>query len=373
MSRSADLVRVLTINMQSDMKMMRYMLTALASALLLSCSGNVDTDSLPVLEVSDTEIDLASETLAVFTVTYNGVDVTSEATIYSVQSTLELQGNVFTPEREGQAVFFAEYNGLESNQVTVNVINTDVKVESRYDRHVFIAEFTGASCAFCPAGMNRITEQFARPALARYVENAHMAAFHSEEMGIDTLAIPATMEIKGMFGGLDLPSYAIDLRDSGGLTSDGMSGFVSALKASYEEHTPHCGVAVSSAVDGDKAEVQVKVTSELSSEYRVIVLVVQDGIVGYQKHGELGELDDYTHKHVVRQVVTANVGKGEKITDDGRIEAGQEASKSWTVDIDGKWVLEKTEVYALALDKYGYVNNMNVCAIDGGDSGYDLK
>lgn len=352
---------------------MRYILTALAAVVLLSCSGNVDSDSLPVLEASDTEIDLASETQAILTVTYNGVDVTSESQIYTVSSTRELQGNVFTPEREGQTVFVAEYNGLESNLVTVNVINTDVKIESKYDRHVFVAEFTGASCAFCPAGFDSMMQQFARPAMAKYKPNTHIAAFHSEEMGIDTLAIPATKEIKGMFNGLDLPSYAIDMRDSGGLTSDGMSGFNSALKASYEEYTPHCGVAVSSSVNGQKAEIQVKVASELSSEYRVIVLVVQDGIVGYQKHGEMGELNNYTHKHVVRQVVTANVGKGEKITDDSRIEAGQEASGTWTVDIDKKWVLEKTEVYALALDKDGYVNNMNVCAIDGGDSGYDLK
>ena len=61
------------------------------------------------------------------------------------------------------------------------------------------------------------------------------------------------------------------------------------------------------------------------------------------------------------------------MTSDGKIAAGQEAVKKWTVDIDKRWVLANTAVYALALDSNGYVNNMNVCAIDGGDSGYDLK
>jgi hypothetical protein len=41
--------------------------------------------------------------------------------------------------------------------------------------------------------------------------------------------------------------------------------------------------------------------------------------------------------------------------------------------VDKRWVLENTQIYALALDQNGYVNNMNVCAFDGGDSGYDLK
>ena len=64
---------------------------------------------------------------------------------------------------------------------------------------------------------------------------------------------------------------------------------------------------------------------------------------------------------------------GEKITDDGKIKAGEEASKTWSIDIDSRWIPEWTSIYALALDEKGYVDNMNVCAIDGGDSGFDIK
>lgn len=344
-------------------------------AALFSCSGNIDDSSLPVLEVSDAEIDLATESQAVFTVKYNGVDVTADASL--VSDAEGLQGNVYTPSEPCTAVFKAVYKGLESNEVTVTVINTEVKIESKYDRHVLVAEFTGASCAFCPEGFDNMSLQLSKPAMASYKPNLHICAFHSEEMGKDTLAIPATMDVKDMFSGLDLPSYTIDLRDAGGLNTDGLAGFNTAIKASFQEHTPHCGVAVSSALSADRqsVEIQVKVASELTSEYRVVVLVVQDKIVGYQKHGNYGELDDYTHKHVVRQVVTEYVGTfaGEKITDDGKIAAGAEAEKSWSIPVDRRWVLENTEIYALALDKDGYVNNMNVCAIDGGDSGYDLK
>ena len=344
-------------------------------AAIFSCSGNIDDSSLPVLEVSDTEIDLATETQAVFTVKYNGVDVTAGALVVSDAAGLE--GNVYTPSEPCTAVFKAVYNGLESNEVTVTVVNTDVKVESKYDRHVLVAEFTGASCAFCPEGYDNMSLQLSKPAMASYKPNLHICAFHSEEMGKDSLAIPATMDLKGMFSGLDLPSYTIDFRDSGGLNTDGLAGFNAAIKASFQEHTPHCGVAVSSVLSSDRqsVEIQVKVASELTSEYRAVVLVVQDKIVGYQKHGNYGELDDYTHKHVVRQVVTEYVGTfaGEKITNDGKIAAGAEAEKSWNIPVDKRWVLENTEIYALVLDKNGYVNNMNVCAIDGGDSGYDLK
>jgi hypothetical protein len=55
------------------------------------------------------------------------------------------------------------------------------------------------------------------------------------------------------------------------------------------------------------------------------------------------------------------------------VESGNVVAKEWTVEIDRKWVLENTEIYAIALDADGYVNNMNVCSISGGDSGFDLK
>ena len=196
-------------------------------------------------------------------------------------------------------------------------------------------------------------------------------------MGLDTLAIPATMDVKGMFVGLDLPSFAIDMRDACGLNSDGISSFNTALKAALEEHQPYCGVAVSSALssDGSKAEVTVKVASDYTAEYRAIVLVVQTGIVGYQKHGTYGELNDYTHNHVVRKVVTeyTRTFTGEKLTSDGRIAAGKEESKTWTFDVAKEWVLEDTEIYAIVLGPDGYVSNMNVCHIDGGTSEYDFK
>lgn len=356
---------------------MRYIIAALfAASALFSCSGTVDTSSLPVLEVSDAEIDLATESQAVFTVTYNGVDVTDDSEIFASDG-VALEGNAYAPEAAGTETFYAVYNGLKSNDVTVSVLDSDVKIDSKYKKHTLVAEFTGASCSLCPKGYDTMMLQLSKPSMSKYSQNIHICAFHSEEMGVDTLAIPATMDIKNLFGSLPLPSYTVDMRAAGELASEGIDAFNKAIAASFDEYTPHCGVAVSSSLASDKAsaQVKVKVTSELASEYRVIVLIVQDQIVGYQKHGELGELDNYTHKHVVRSVVTEYAGTftGEKITSDGKIAAGEEAVKTWTVDIDRRWVLGKTKVYALALDSKGYVNNMNLCDIDGGDSGYDLK
>ena len=364
--------------MQNKMKKFRNIFMAVLAASLLSCSGNVDDSSLPVLEASDTEIDLATETETVFTVRYNGVDVTEDAEIVSVSGTEDFDGMVFRPQSTGSETFYASYNGKESDQVTVNVLNSKPQVESKYDRHVCVVEFTGAWCINCPEGYDKMMGILSKPSMAKYKDNIHICAFHSDLEGTDTLAIPATQDLFRMFDGLAYPSFATDFRESGILTSDGISVFQPSIAASFNDWPAHCGVAVSSELDqsGMHAHVTAKVTSELTSEYRIVILVVQDRIKGYQKTPTWPEgQSDYNHSHVVRKVVTSYPGTftGEKLTDDGRIASGSEVSRSWSVAIDSSWVIDDTEIYAIVLDSNGYVNNMNICAIDGGDSGYDMK
>lgn len=363
--------------MSSNMRVMRYISAVVSVVMLLSCSGNVDDSSLPVLEVSDVEIDLATETQAEFTVIYDGEDVTDESVISS--QTAQVQGRLFIPDAEGTYSFVAQYAGKQSNEVAVSVIDSSPeKVESKYDRHVCVVEFTGAWCINCPEGYDKMMGILSKPSMAKYKDNIHICAFHSDLEGTDTLAIPATQDLFRMFDGLAYPSFATDFRESGILTSDGISVFQPSIAASFNDWPAHCGVAVSSELDqsGMHAHVTAKVTSELTSEYRIVILVVQDRIKGYQKTPTWPEgQSDYNHSHVVRKVVTSYPGTftGEKLTDDGRIASGSEVSRSWSVAIDSSWVIDDTEIYAIVLDSNGYVNNMNICAIDGGDSGYDMK
>ena len=358
-------------------RLVNILCLSVSLVLALACTGQVDDTALPVLMLENSEIDLADGSEAVFSVAYNGADVTAAARIRTVDGVIELEGNIFVPAEVGEYEFVAEYEGRISHPVSLSVTDTTpVAAESGFKRHIFVTEFTGAWCINCPGGYSNLNLTLSLPALKELKERIHIGAFHSDLEGTDTLAIAETQALFKMFKGLAYPSYVTDLRDSGLLTSDGIGDFRPSLERSLNEFPAHCGVAVSSAVDGNEAEVTVKLTSELTSEYRVVLLVVQDRIKGWQKTTLYPEGEpDYVHNHVVRKVVTTYVGTftGEKITSDGRIAAGVEASRTWTVELDTRWVLENTGVYALALDENGYVNNMNLCAIDGGDSGYDLK
>lgn len=249
---------------------------------------------------------------------------------------------------------------------------------SKYNKQVCVMEFTGAWCSFCPVGYSSMNMKIQSKEL--WKENVNMIALHSNKSGTDDLALPVTDDICNMFrgGNLSYPAYVVDMRDCGEATAEGgMLAFTEALDASFEEHPAYCGVAVSSVYDSaaSSAEITVKVASERSETYRVAVFVVEDR-VKYKQNDQGIIKEDYNHRHVARKLVTTyqtTTFTGEKITSDGVINAGQEASKTWKIDVDPLWNLENTEVYALVIGEDGNINNMNICALNNGDSGYDLK
>lgn len=373
------------------MRSLRAICLYAISLLALACAGNVDDSSLPILSVDKSDIDLADTREVVFIVKYNGEDVTSSSEIFDAATGQPLGSSVFAPSKEGSYSFYASYSGKSSNTVEVNVTDSAEKtgpvVNTRFDRHVAVFEFTGAWCINCPAGYTAMETAFQSPSLKKYAGNIHLMAFHSNVEGTDTLALSATQDVFNLCKelaptdpvkvSLAFPSYAVDLRTANLLTTDGLPTFSPAIRSSFEDYPAHCGVAVSSRLDesGRNAEVTVKLTSEYDTEYRVVVLVVQDKIEGWQKTTLYPEgKSDYLHRHVVRRVVTSyrTTFTGERMADEAVIPAGKECVKSWNVELDSRWVLDNTEIYALALDERGRVNNMNVCSIKGGDSGYDL-
>ncbi len=370
--------------MQNKMKFLKNIFAFIAvAAAALGCSGTVDESTLPVLKAGDTEIDLATESGTELTVTYSGRDVTSDSDFFV--NGKSIPGNFFTPEGEGVYTICAVYSGITSNEVEVSVVNTNQKVESKYERHVNIIEFTGAWCINCPKGYTEMMGKLSLPSMSKYREFIHLCAFHDNTGGKDVMAIPATQDVFKLFKGLAYPSFVTDLRNVegnfGNLTESGISNVQSSVLASFNDYPAHCGVAVSSTLNesGTEASVTVKVASELTSEYRVLLLVVEDKVLAPetpQKTPMFSEGDpDYIHKHVVRKVATSYSGTftGEKITSDGKISSGEEASKTWTVAVDSSWKPEDTEIYALVLDSTGSVNNMNVCGLDNGNSDYNLK
>lgn len=237
---------------------------------------------------------------------------------------------------------------------------------SQFEKHVALWEFTGAWCANCPSGYTNMN--FVLTANPDFTDYVHPMAFHSNTNDTDDLAIKETDAIMSAMNvtSLGFPSYAVDMTYGGSLV-EGVN-LREHLYDTFEDNAPFCGVAVSSNVTDGVADVALKLYTELDASWRVAVYVVEDKVKYYQKDG-MREHDQYTHRHVVRQIVSASyLGDriGDKIT-----AAGTELTADYEISVSSDWNLENTYVYVLAIDALGYVNNMNFCAITDGNSDYN--
>ena len=330
-------------------------------------NGNSGSDgsSSDVTLIADKPDMLADGNDAVtFTVRVGNDDVTSSSLIICT-STPEGEVNpqtvdkVFKTKDPGTYTFVAWYDGRTSAPVTVTASVEDGPVDSRqFQRRVCIMEFTGAWCAQCPDGATTLNYLVSRA----YKDKAYALAFHNN----DIYAIPQEQELYKIFGWGGYPAYVTDMRDVG-LLNEGTCE-ASVEKSLYESET-HCGAAVSSTYDQATAEVTVdaRVFSRKTMNYRIAAYVIEDKIKGEQTQSTGTVNKNYTHRHVVRQMLSSNV-RGDSM---GSIKNGTEVQKTFTFKVDEGWNLDNLSVAVLAIDANGHVNNMAICSVNGGMMDYE--
>ena len=331
---------------------------------------NVEISSDMQLMFLDREKPITAEEEKIsITVSSDGKDVTSDAVVYyaygnsvDIEKASRLKDRHFVGDVAGIWTLVAVYKGSQSEPLQIQVIDPR-EYNSVYQRHIAAFEFTGAWCSWCPKGltvMNNVIDYD-----ESYKDLVHMMAFHSDSGGQDALAIDQTDVIYDRFRLGEYPSFVTDMRDSGGL-SDGYD-FLESIQNSFNLFPAHCGVAVSSSCNGGKADIKVKITSELALPYRIAVFLVEDGVQYYQKG--VANSETYVHFHVVRKVVSSS-WSGDKVGT-AELTPGQEYIKEYNgVSLDSSWNLSNVSVYVLAMDYASRVNNMNICAVDGGESAY---
>ena len=102
-------------------------------------------------------------------------------------------------------------------------------------------------------------------------------------------------------------------------------------------------------------------------DYRIAAYVVEDKVVGEQMQST-GQVDkSYTHRHMVRKMLSSNV-RGDSLSE---VAAETEVEKTYTFEVADDWNVENLSVAVLILDDKGHVNNMATCAVDGGNMDYE--
>ncbi len=280
---------------------------------------------------------------------------------YSVVKTMDVKAGWNPENMRVVAILMRSSDGGStwySDNAAECALDTPAISGTEFQRHVCVMEFTGTWCAQCPDGATVLNYLVDR----QYKGKAFALAFHNA----DEYSIPQEQELQKMFKWSGYPAYVTDMRDMGLLNDGGCDKTIE--KSLYDTQT-HCGVAVESSYDPATGTVTVKarLASGKTMNYRLAAYVVEDKVKGRQTLGTGQIMEDYTHRHVVRKMLSSTV-LGDGL---GEVRDGNETLRTYTFVVDGSWNVENLSVAVLAIDSNGHVNNMAECAADGGKMDYE--
>jgi len=228
-----------------------------------------------------------------------------------------------------------------------SVNNTDpVDTTDEVVRHVLIEEFTGVQCVNCPQGAQLI-ENLANTYGERLVTVSIHAGFFAEPLSesASDLSTDAGEQLDALIGPVEAyPSAAIN-RNSFGTSSrihfsPSWAGFVEQELAI----PPQVDVQITNSFNENNGELTTNITvnflETLTGDLNLSVMVTENNIVDAQLDTS-GLIEDYTHKHVLRTILT-NVA-GNPIPTQA-IDTNVE--ESFTFTIPTEWNLDNCSVVA---------------------------
>lgn len=237
------------------------------------------------------------------------------------------------------------YDG-EQEDTTTNIENQQ--------RQVLIEEFTGVRCVQCPAGSAEIETllsihgerlvavsihagDFAPP----FPNSLHDFRTEEGELLIDLLGPPVSY-----------PSAVIDRKLFEGegdliLGRNDWAGYIETEKAL----APRVKIALKADFNeaNRKLDLEVKLYPQediLEPEVRISVMLTESNITDIQDTPD-GKVNDYVHKHVLRDMVTSYLG--ETITE--TLTAGNIVTKTYSYDVPGTW--KEADMEAIAFVHLG--------------------
>lgn len=306
----------------------------------------------PVFEVSPSSFDLngtySEITVSVTTnQSYYISSLPDWITEISVEETSSGYDHMFAVEanqepssRKGTIVFCNEL----MNCVPVTVVQEAAPAEDEewmykdFWHRSLIMKFTGTWCGYCPTMDDAISG-----AVKLNVDKFEVASMHvGDEYESDDV-----YDYVGRFNVEYYPSGYVDSRayvpnySPSSYTSELFAELLSEKEKNYQTTT---GISFTSSLSGSKITANVNVYAKEADDYKVTVLLVEDGIIGYQNGGS----NDYEHSHVVRLVMSDTSGDDAAITS-----ANSVWSKTYTGTVPAGCDLSNLRVLAYVEKPYG--------------------
>lgn len=240
------------------------------------------------------------------------------------------------------------------------------KAKSFVDRSLAM-RFTATWCGWCPY-MGKAFEQ------AKTDMNGSLEIVCLHGGGSD-LDFSGTAALMNRFSIDSFPTGIVDCRASVPNSTDPSetASLAEAVAKETEVNYPaQSGISCSSFLSGSELTVLVTNYFKQADSYRVVVLLLEDGIIGYQS----GATANYVHNDVARAALTSMSGSSVKITEDNPVWTGMFTSSIKVSNPDNLKVLVYVEkpygdqplvegVDYVRYDNYGgsYVDNCRVVPV----------
>lgn len=225
------------------------------------------------------------------------------------------------------------------------------------DRVVVVEEFTGAQCVFCPPGSEELENL-----LSLYPENMIAISIHT---GFFAMPIPNKSKydfrttdgdaLEKILGVPDkgYPSSIINRKEFPGEGSlhtvkTSWAGYIGQEVAQEAAFGLTVGTTWDPGTRALRADVNAIARQNITGPVRITLLITESGIIDYQKDIRYGEVPEYEHKHVFRDILSNSV-EGDVVAS-GTVTSGQSIDYSVNYTLPAEWKSEKCEVVAFISD-----------------------
>lgn len=322
-------------------KLIIILFCAVACSLMGACGGGSEEDvHVPdgtglVLSADKDTLYKSGYDKIVFTVKYDGLDVTDKSQILERASGTFVKKNEFSTTKLGEFIFTAQYN----EEVSKEIVITSVEQEY-YLPNLLVMHFTSTTCLNCPRMVNSIKTAQAQAPGRILKMSLHGPGTESDPMELQAYTQPLSQKY-----GCEL-MYPVAVLN--GIRWWSEAGGYDDMK-SFLPDRGDAGLALTTKIDGDNAtiEVHVKTMKSYSKPCSIAVLLVESSLVYPQLNADGTTLPYYVHDDVVRRYLTDVMG--DKL-EEGELKVGKTLVKSYTYAISSLVRRENLDVIAYLID-----------------------
>lgn len=218
------------------------------------------------------------------------------------------------------------------------------------NRVVLIEEFTGKGCTNCPKGSRELENL-----LTQFPNNLVAVSLHAGFFANPSFFPLGTYDLRTEEGEflieylsqpLGYPSGVVNRTPVNGDMQISLNQWASAITSAIQV-PPAIDISIVRTYDVQSRQLVVTVSGigkeTLSGEIRLSIMLTESGIIDAQDDFEAGGIvEDYEHKHVLRDMMTPVTGAPVL----SAITTGQTFSETFTKTLDDSWDADKMEIIA---------------------------